>query len=173
MNSEIIPKILHGNIFIYPTDTLYGIGCNALNQNSVKKIRDIKGRDEKPFSVIAPSIDWIKEHFIVDVELENYLPGPYTVILKKKNPEFLFWVSNKETMGVRIPKHKFTKTIQKAEVPFITTSVNLSGNPPARTLQEIPESIKSQADEIIENDDEMSLQPSTLIIDGEQVQRGN
>ena len=97
--SEIIENILNGKIFIYPTDTLYGIGCNAMNKASVEKIREIKGRDKKPFSVIAPNIFWIKDNLIVDCDLEKYLPGPYTVILKKKDPTFLKHVAEGDTLG--------------------------------------------------------------------------
>ena len=56
-NQEIISKILEGDIFVYPTDTIYGIGCNAENIDSVNKIKQIKQRDrDKPLSIIAPSI---------------------------------------------------------------------------------------------------------------------
>jgi len=62
-----IKKIKAGSIFIYPTDTLYGIGCDAGNESIVKKIREVKQTDQ-PFSVIAPSKDWIKQNL-------EYLPG--------------------------------------------------------------------------------------------------
>ena len=53
--SEIIKKIINGEIFIYPTDTIYGIGCNALKSDSVQEIRTIKNRPDSPFSIIVPS----------------------------------------------------------------------------------------------------------------------
>ena len=59
-NKDFYLKKLKESIFIYPTDTIYGIGCDATNEILVKKIRDIKVRDDNPFSVIAPSKDWIK-----------------------------------------------------------------------------------------------------------------
>ena len=74
------------SIFIYPTDTIYGIGCNAEESKLVEKIREIKNRDKKPFSIIAPSIKWILENCeTTEKEISKYLPGPYTLILKKKN----------------------------------------------------------------------------------------
>jgi len=168
---EITRKILQGKIFIYPTDTLYGLGCNALDKKAVLRIREIKKRDNKPFSVIAPSFGWINENLIVDINLKKYLPGPYTIILKKKNPDFLNWVSNIETLGIRIPNHKFTKIIQQAGVPFITTSINFSGEKPAISLAEIPEEIKSQVDFIIKSKEKLSGKPSTLIIRGKELRR--
>lgn len=171
---ELPKEILAGKIFIYPTDTLYGLGCDATNQRAVERIKDIKHRDkDKPLSVIAPSIKWIKDNFLIDVDLNKYLPGPYTIILKKKNPSFLSWVSNSETMGIRIPANKLTKQIQKAGVPFITTSVNLSGEPFALRLEDVKEEIKDKVDYIIEAEDEKSLSgiPSTLIIEGREICR--
>jgi len=169
--SEIIENILNGKIFIYPTDTLYGIGCNAMNKASVEKIREIKGRDKKPFSVIAPNIFWIKDNLIVDCDLEKYLPGPYTVILKKKDPAFLKHVAEGDTLGIRIPQHEFTKLVQRAAVPFISTSVNLSGQPSVLSLVDIPKEIEDKVDFIIENQGEMSGVPSTLVINGNKVPR--
>ena len=78
---SIIDSIINGAVFIYPTDTIYGIGCNAQNPNSVKKIRLLKGRAASPFSVIAPSLNWVMENCIVTKEAGEWLekfPGPYT-----------------------------------------------------------------------------------------------
>ena len=171
MNSqELKEKILQGKIFIYPTDTIYGIGCNALNKESVEKIREIKQRDKKPFSIIAPSFDWIKENCTIDCELEKYLPGKYTIILKKKDTNFLSWVSNTDSLGIRIPKHEFCDKIRQANMPFITTSVNFSGEKFACSVEEIPEEIKNKVDVIID-EGKIDGTPSILIIEGKEVGR--
>lgn len=160
---DFVEDIKHGAIFIYPTDTIYGIGCDATNEESVKRIRDIKGKDVKPMSVIAPSKEWIKENCIVDDELlEKYLPGPYTLILRKKNSDFLQHVANCETIGVRIPDSEFTKLVVKAGVPFITTSVNFTGEPFAIKLSDIPKELMDLA-EIIIGVGELDGRPSTLV----------
>jgi len=163
-------EILNGKIFIYPTDTVYGIGCNALVKEAVLKIREIKKREQKPFSIIAPSFGWIERNCIIDVDLKKYFPGPYTVILKKKNKNFLSYVSEGDTIGVRIPNHKFTKRIQFSGVPFITTSVNFSGEKPANKIEEIPQEIINQVDFIF-NSGELSGKPSTIVINGKELQR--
>lgn len=171
---SIKEEILAGKIFIYPTDTIYGIGCDATNLDSVNKIKELKARDkDKPLSVIAPSVNWIKENFIIDVDLKKYLPGAYTIILKRKNPEFLKWISSNDSIGIRIPKSSFTKKIQEAKVPFVTTSVNLSGEPFALTLEDIPEKIKQKVDYIIsiDSNEKLSGKPSTLIINGKEIER--
>lgn len=169
--SLVIEKILHGKVLIYPTDTLYGLGCNALNKDSVQKVREIKGRDEKPFSVIAPSFDWIIDNFIYDYDIRKYLPGPFTLLLKKKDPDFLKHISLNDRIGVRIPNNPFTKLIEKAAVPFVTTSVNKSGEKPIIFLNEIPSEIINQVDSIIESEVPVSGIPSTLILDDKILER--
>ncbi|HLC88929.1 MAG TPA: L-threonylcarbamoyladenylate synthase [Candidatus Nanoarchaeia archaeon] len=130
--SEIIRKIKDGAVFIHPTDTIYGIGCNALNENSVRKIRELKRRADNPFSVWAPSLKWIKDNCAVDKkdqEWLNKLPGPYTLVLKLKNRKAVAKnVSGADTLGVRMPDHWFAKVVQDIEVPIVTTSVNKAGD---------------------------------------------
>ena len=61
----LMEDIWQGKIFLHPTDTIYGIGCNALLLEAVKKVREIKQRYEAPFSVIAPSREWIRENCVI------------------------------------------------------------------------------------------------------------
>ena len=168
---EILNEITKGKIFIYPTDTIYGIGCDAENKDSVEKIRKIKQRDkDKPLSIIAPSLKWIEKNLIIDTDLNKYLPGPYTIILKKKNPDFLKHISNTDSIGVRIPDNEFTKIIQDSGKPFITTSVNLSRESAIESIKEIPREIEDKVDITIDAG-KLSGKPSTLIISGKEIKR--
>jgi len=170
---NLTKQIKQGKIFIYPTDTIYGIGCDATNTKAVEKIKQIKQRDkDKPLSIIAPSIDWIEQNCIIpkDLDLNKYLPGPYTLILKKQKPNFLNHVSNTNSLGIRIPDNKFTKQLQKSKIPFITTSVNLSKEKPITKIQELKKQIKGKVDIIID-EGELNGKPSTLIINGKEVER--
>ena len=169
-------EILAGKIFIYPTDTIYGLGCDATNTESVEKIKKLKERDrEKPLSIIAPSITWIKKNLIIEegLDIKKYLPGPYTLLLKKKDINFMNHVSSNTKLGVRIPNNKFCRDIMKIGIPFITTSVNLSGEPFALKISDINPEILKSVDYIIEaeKESELSGKPSTLIIDGKEMER--
>jgi L-threonylcarbamoyladenylate synthase len=158
-------------IFIYPTDTIYGIGCDATNEILVNRIREIKQRDSKPFSVIAPSAKWILENFEVDLELiEKYLPGPYTLLLMKKDLNFLKSVSDNEFVGVRIPDCDFTKRLQNSGKPIVTTSVNLSGKPFATEICEVDKNILGNVDEVFDVG-KLTGKPSVLIKDGKKIER--
>jgi L-threonylcarbamoyladenylate synthase len=122
-------------------------------------------------SVIAPSVEWIKEYCEVsDEELEKYLPGPYTLLLKKKDPEFMKDISSNDRLGIRIPDCEFTELVEKAGVPFITTSVNFAGEPFAVKISDIDHKIIDFA-EIVIGVGELDGRPSTLVIDGKEVKR--
>lgn len=161
----IIKAIRQGKIIIYPTDTIYGIGCDALNTDSVLRIRMIKGRDaEKPFSVIAQSKQWVYKNFEVNKAYIRKLPGPFTFILRTKKEKLVsnHVTNNVNILAVRIPDHPFTKIIQKAKRPFISTSVNISGEPPITDINKIPKRILKQVDIIIDAGP-LENRPSTLI----------
>lgn len=128
---ELTKRIKEGEIFIYPTDTIYGIGCDATNREAVARIREIKIRYDKPFSVIAPSKEWIAENCIMTKEVEEWisrLPGPYTIILDLKKQCVAREVNlHMTTLGIRIPKHPFSKFVTGLGIPIVTTSVNRTG----------------------------------------------
>jgi len=169
---DFVEDIKNGAVFIYPTDTIYGIGCDAGNSGSVALIKKIKYRDaDKPMSVIAPSIEWIKEHCVVEDELlEKYLPGPYTLILKKKDPDFLIDASTNDNLGVRIPDCEFAGVVARAGVPFITTSVNFVGEPFAIKISEISPRILDSVNIII-GVGKLDGRPSTIVVEGKEIKR--
>ena len=150
-------EISKGKTFIYPTDTLYGLGCDATNKKAVQKIREIKKRDQKPFLIMVPNIDWIKNNCKFNHQEQlNKLPGPYSFIVKLKK-EIL--AENTETIGVRIPDCTMKDIIQG---PFVSTSVNVAGELPALTLEDIPDEIKKQVDYIIKSDKPLLGKPSQI-----------
>ncbi|USN59243.1 MAG: threonylcarbamoyl-AMP synthase [Candidatus Peribacteria bacterium] len=163
-----LQEMLAGKICIYPTDTLYGLGCRADSIEAVERIYDIKKRDNKPVSVIAPSKEWIYMHGDISQkvgeEIDRTLPGPYTYIVSLKHPEYIAPHVNNggNTLGIRIPKSRFTELVQELGIPFVTTSVNISGQPSATSIDEIDPEILAQVDYVIETDEAMSGVGSTI-----------
>jgi len=153
LRNIIFQKIENGAIFIHPTDTIYGIGCNALNSNAVKRIREIKGRHITPFSVIAPSKEWIFENCRITDEAREWiamLPGPYTLVLNKKDTTIAEEVTpGIDTIGVRIPDHWFSEVVNKFGFPIVTTSANLVHENFMTSLDNLDIRIKSHVDFII------------------------
>ena len=138
-----------GAIFVYPTDTIYGIGCNAMDDKSVQKIREIKGRPNMPFSVIAPNKEWIYENCEVGETakswIEEKLPGPYTFILKLNNYDAISKHVTKgiDTIGIRIPDHWCSEVVSRLNTPLITTSANISGHTFMTSLENMHPHIKA------------------------------
>ncbi len=124
-----------GGVIICPTDTIYGLSCNALDRGAIEKVFKIKGRNfNKPISIIVKNIEAIKEVADISKEVENkiknILPGPITIVLFKKEilPDILTAGSKK--IGIRIPDCKITKLLMEdLNFPITTTSANISDEP--------------------------------------------
>jgi len=158
-----------GKIFVYPTDTLYGLGCNANLDNSVEKIVKLKKRTKSNLLVIAPNIDWIKEHTYSTQNDINYIltksKEQYSFILKLKNTKlFSRYINNhSKKIGIRYPNNWFRNVIEKANIPFVSTSVNFSGEPNAINIEDINQEIINSVDYIVKDDDSLTKKPSTII----------
>jgi len=164
---EFFEKILKGAVFVYPTDTIYGLGCSAKLYNAVKKIREIKERYTMPFSVIAPSKKWIMENCFINEKAKEWLkklPGPYTLILKLKNKDCIAPNTNidLDTLGIRIPDHWFSKYVKELGVPVITTSANITGGDFMTSLEDLDLRIKENVDFIV-YEGELKGRPSAIV----------
>lgn len=130
---ETIKKqILDGAVFIHGTDTIYGLGCNATDEEAVKRLRDTKRQSVRPVSIIVPNKEWIRENCEMNPSVESWLeklPGPYTLILNLKNEDAIAESVNfgNGTIGVRLPDHWFTSILNEMNIPTITTSANITG----------------------------------------------
>lgn len=159
---------LKKSVFVYPTDTIYGLGCNATDEKLVTKIRKIKNT-QHPFSIIVPNKEWIYQNCEVTQEAEEWirkLPGPYTLILKLKNPKALaknvYHSNSMNTVGVRMPNHWFLAVAYQMKVPIITTSANVSGRDFMTTLDDLDSAIRNNVDYVF-YDGEKRGKPSTMI----------
>lgn len=131
---EAAKFLREGKIIIYPTDTIYGIGCDAQNNKAVEKIFRIKKREKnKPLSVIVENIEAINRITFFSVKtrkiLEKFLPGPYTFILPGARNISRVLLAGGLNIGVRIPDSRVTQKIaEEFDGPVVTTSVNISGS---------------------------------------------
>lgn len=153
----LVRAIRAGKTFIYPTDTIYGIGVDATNAKAVAKLRKIKNRDERPFLIAVPTLEWIWDNCEVSElqkhEIEKKLPGRYAFFLKLKNLKSLAYSEvnplKDGTIGVRFFNHSFQKIITAAGRPFVTTSVNTTGEPFAENLDQMSPLIRKEVDYIV------------------------
>jgi len=135
---QVIKK---GGIVVFPTDTVYGIGCNPYNANAVEKIYEIKSREKiKSLPVLAYSLDTVKEIARIDTFTEKiikkYWPGPLTLILELTDKKLKKSLNLDNKIAVRIPDSKCTlKLLEKCGL-LVGTSANISGSPPSTDPKE-------------------------------------
>lgn len=146
----IIDEIKSGNPVIIPTDTIYGIACDALNKKAVNKIYKIKKRDNnKPLTLNLNKKKDITKYAYITNKLEKeiikkLMPGAITLLLKKKEYVVDLISKNSEYIGVRIPNNKIVKEIiKKINSPLVLTSVNISGEMPIIDLDDLNSEISN------------------------------
>lgn len=149
--------IKQGKIVVFPTETVYGIGTNGLDDKAVKKLYNVKQRPlNKPISLLVSNMEMVNEiaKDITEIEykiMEKFFPGPLTIILKKKNNVPDIVTAGQDTVGVRMPSGEIAnKLVELAGVPIATPSANISGDPSGTNLQEIKKYFEGKADFFID-----------------------
>jgi tRNA threonylcarbamoyl adenosine modification protein (Sua5/YciO/YrdC/YwlC family) len=129
---EVADRINKGEIVIFPTDTIYALGCLMTNRAGIERICRVLDKKEKQakMSLICPNISVISQYTTpidnnVFKTMKRYLPGPYTFILKSNNYVQKFFKNNKEEIGVRIPENEILNGLHEfLDAPLISTSLN-------------------------------------------------
>lgn len=160
-----------GKIILYPTDTIWGIGCDATNSKAVQRIYKFKGREQSKSMIIL----------IDDVEkLERYIkqvpPIAYDLIVNSVSPLTIVYpgarnlakklIADDGTIAIRVVKGRYTsEVIKKLDHPLVSTSANISGQPTASTYAQISDDVKNKADYVVEHfrNQTKTLKPSTII----------
>lgn len=170
---EKVKEILNrGGVIIFPTDTVYGIGCNAFDEKAIDEIFKIKNRPKtKPINVLTDKeekIEILAETTLKEKELiRKYMPGALTIILKKKESLPSILTSGLDTVGVRIPNNMIANEILgSVEYPLATTSANESGEQDGVSMKDLKEFI-GKVDAIIDGG-KTKLQIASTIIKVEE-----
>ena len=148
--------IFEGGIIAYPTDTLYGFGVDATNENSINQLNKLKNR-KGPISVIAPDKNVVSTWIDIpanekDKALENLTPHRTIIYPIHKEVVNSLIIGPENTLGIRIPAHPFCISLAKqCNVPITTTSVNRKGEFPKSNTNEILESFGNSIDLIIDD----------------------
>ena len=167
--------IKDGGIVVFPTETVYGIGTNGLDEEAVKRLFEVKHRPiEKPISLLVSNMEMVGQiaKDITDIEykiMEAFFPGPLTIILKKKGnvPDII--TAGKETVGIRMPSGEIArKIVEYANVPIAAPSANISGEPSGTNIKNIIKSFDGQVDYFIDGGESKLGISSTIVqvIDG-------
>ena len=175
--TKITKKALEkGEVIIFPTDTVYGLVCNATNPEAVKKIFRIKDRSlDKPIGVFVKDVEMIKMFAEVSKEQENFLRrleeriSKITMVLEQREdcglPKILF--GGKKTIGIRVSDHKLIQDLfLEINFPLAQTSANISGLRASTKIQEVLKQFENQViqpDLVLDGGDLEESNPSTVI----------
>jgi len=168
--ARVVGRLRGGGVIIYPTDTVYGIGCSVEDRNAIERVHLIKRwRPNKPFSFICSDLTHISNYAHVSNAafriMKHLIPGPYTFVLPaarmKQLPRIL--VSKRKTVGIRVPNHKIPLAIvRELGHPILSTSVTTDNDEPLNDPTAIQSRFGNQVDIIIDAGTLVS-EPSTVI----------
>jgi L-threonylcarbamoyladenylate synthase len=164
-------EIILGNIILYPTDTVWGIGCDAENAKAVQKIFKIKERDEtKSMILLMADLEMLK-HYVKNVpaELEELLkeqkrPTTYVLSGVQNLPNEV--IAEDGTIAIRITNDDFShRLVRQVGRPLVSTSANISGEDAPASFKEISEKIKKRVDHVVRwrQDEEVEAKPSLIV----------
>ena len=174
MREEILKAVAvlkEGGIILYPTDTIWGIGCDASNELAIKKIYEIKKRSEAKSLIALVESETRLERTVEEVpevawDLIEFTEKPLTIIYDNPIGIASNAINKDKSLGIRVVKDKFCKEIiRNLNKPLISTSANMSGDKQANCFTEISEEIKKSVDHIVNlRQDEPEQKQSSMII---------
>lgn len=168
---KALEVLKNGGIILYPTDTIWGIGCDATNENAVEKIYKIKKREDSKSMLVLMENPALLERYVDDVpeiawDLVEVATTPLTVIYPNAKNLAKNLVADDGSIGIRFTKEAFTtQLLQRFRKPLVSTSANISGEKSPALFDEISEDIKNQVDYIVEfrQNDTTPANPSSII----------
>ncbi len=164
-----------GGLILYPTDTVWGIGCDATNEEAVAKVYALK-RSEDKHSMLCLMRDadmivrYVNKAPGIAFEVMELSDKPLTAILPGAVGVAPSLIPETETLGVRIPQHEFCQALlRKFGKPIVSTSANISGEPAAKRLKEVAQEIIDGVDYVVNPrfEGKPTLKPSSIIAFGE------
>lgn len=164
---EVIQK---GGIILYPTDTVWGIGCDASNEEAIKKIYALKQREESKSMIVLMNGDKMMYNVFKEIpetawQILDLSEKPTTLILDNPRNVAKNIIAEDNTLGVRIVKEPFCfKLMERMKKPLVSTSANISGEPTPKSFKEISPEIIKGVDYVVNlHHDKICNKPSTII----------
>jgi tRNA threonylcarbamoyl adenosine modification protein (Sua5/YciO/YrdC/YwlC family) len=154
--ARVVEVLNNGGVVAYPTDTVYGLGCDMFNKRAIKRVHQIKRQPEsKPFSFICPDLKELSQYARVTnyayKTLRRLLPGPYTFVLEGSREVPKMMLTRRKTAGIRVPDHPICLAIvHELGHPLLSTSAS---DPEGRILKdawEIDQALGKQLDLIVD-----------------------
>ena len=168
--NKCIEVLKMGGIILYPTDTVWGIGCDATNEDAVKKIYELKQREDSKSMIVIVTNDAMLQKHVVEVpdlawDIIDLATKPTTIIYPKAKQLAKNVIAENGGIGIRMVKEGFAnQLVQKYGKPIVSTSANVSGKPTPNNFSEIANEIKSGVNFAVNPTfDNGNHQPSSII----------
>ncbi|MCK9152197.1 L-threonylcarbamoyladenylate synthase [Methanobacterium alcaliphilum] len=157
----------NGGIVLYPTDTIYGLAVNIFDDDALNKLYDLKKRSKrKPISICVSKLENIFQIAHINDKFKykifELLPGPFTIILKRKENISPILTAGGENIGIRIPDNILCQELTK-KFPITASSANISGMPVMDNIEKILNQLSSEVDLVLDAGSLTKLEPSTVI----------
>lgn len=174
---ELALEVLRrGGIILYPTDTVWGIGCDATCQEAVERIYKLKRSEDKHSMLVLCSdadmvVRYVDKAPAIAFEVMEMAEKPLTLILPGATGLAANLIPEEKTLGVRVPNHQFCQALlRKLGRPIVSTSANISGEATAATLADVTREIIDGVDFVVNPrfQGRPTLKPSSIIAFGEQ-----
>ncbi|RME25731.1 MAG: threonylcarbamoyl-AMP synthase [Deltaproteobacteria bacterium] len=165
---RVVEALAQGAVIAYPTDTVYGIGCDIFSKSGIERIYQLKDRSrKKPLSFVCADLKDISRYAQVPDHayriMKKYLPGPYTFILEATKEVPRIMMSKRKTVGIRVPDNPICLALVRELMhPIISTSANLHGDPPICDPREIDQKLGKVLDLVIDGGPLPNV-PSTVV----------
>ncbi|MCX6648769.1 MAG: L-threonylcarbamoyladenylate synthase [Candidatus Bathyarchaeota archaeon] len=167
--------MVQGGVVVYPTETVYGIGCAPSDPDAAQRICELKGRADKPLPLICADIEAARKVVEMSPEAEKlaakFWPGPLTLVLPSK-VKYSMWVQRgAKTLGVRVSPYPVAQKLAKAAGGVIvSTSANISGEEPAESAEEAKRIFGNKVDIILDGGASPGGESSTVVdLSGEEI----
>jgi L-threonylcarbamoyladenylate synthase len=169
--AKALKVVQEGGIILYPTDTIWGIGCDASNTEAIKKIYKLKQRDETKSMIILLDTENKLESYISEMnpiayDLIEYAENPLTLVMPGAKNISPALIASDGSVGIRITKHPFCQQlIQRMRKPLVSTSANVSGKPSPQYFSQIEPEIFYGVDYVVDIDQQdMEIKTPSVIM---------
>ncbi len=168
---KAIEVMRKGGVILYPTDTVWGIGCDATNEEAVKRVYEIKQRDDSKALICLVDSDARLSRYVRKVadvvwDMIEMATKPLTIIYENANGLAPNLLAEDGSVGIRVTNEEFSKELCfRFQKPIVSTSANISGEPTPQTFQEISDEIKNAVDYVVKYNQKSKEkhQPSSIV----------
>lgn len=165
-----------GDLVVYPTETVYGLGADALDPTAVERVFAVKGRDpSEPISLGVPDVDAALAYTAPTARerrfMHEFLPGPVTVVVERRDPVPDVLTAGRDRVGVRVPDHDLARALLEQAGPITATSANESGAGSVRTPAGLSAAVRDAVAVVIDGGETQGAESTVVDVDAGEVHR--